>query len=96
MKIQGCFLTNKVFSFRSIGIGALLSIGLCLFLLSPPMAAQEEVPVSTDDGLLIFYDFATNSLIETVKGSLGFNPRTRRSALGAYRLPDPTIAWRSM
>ena len=51
---------------------ALVAVALCL-LLSTPAVAQEKYLVSTDDGLLSLYDLATNSLIESVKGSLALN-----------------------
>ncbi len=71
MNIKGCLSTTRLRRFRSIGI-CVVSIAVCLAALSAPLAAQEKYLVSTDDGLLSLYDFATNSLIETVKGSLGF------------------------
>jgi len=66
-----------------------MAVSLWLAALATPMGAQEKYLVSTDDGLLSLYDFATNSLIETVKGSLGFT--SANSTISSRGVPLPGL-----
>ena len=94
MRLLADLATNKVSKLTDprvitpVGCCLLVAISLCL-LLAPPAGAQDKYLVSTNDGLLSLYDLATNTFIESVKGSLGYNALDSQISGPGVPIPGP-------